>query len=406
MMKKILLSCLLILLLYATVSCNDTSDDVMNNMDVLLYGSNYKFENTQVNHEYLAGMGTLFWERKENIDYNQALIAMKNLGVKSLRTWIHFKYLMIDPETIDREKADEMHKYLAKAINMGFQIIGMNHYSYHKSGYFAIGKVKRVNYENENSVYKKWLRDYETSWYTLAKEFPEITYWEIDNELNNPDFMYIDGKKDSVLTLEEMAHISADMLYYGSLGIHRANPNANTILGGLVDSLGLGLGCMHNGVHVGNMKDFLELLYDVIDSGEHNSLYYDDFFQIAAWHPYYYNQTADEYFVKENNAIYDIILRSEGKNKKVFLTEFGWKDINTQGQTAQFITDLYTILREKMPYVESLHYYLLFDDVNLKIETGLFNDPVVGGSPKESALAYQIVNNGDGTLIFDFSIKK
>ena len=90
----------------------------------------------------------------------------------------------------------------------------------------------------------------------------------------------------------------------------------------------------------------------------------------------------------------------------MFLTEFGWKDANTNGQTAQFITDLYTVLRDEMPYVESLHYYLLFDDANLMIDTGLFNDPLVGGLPKDSAFAYQNVNNGKGTLIFDFSIKK
>lgn len=380
---------------------NISNDDVHQDNYVLLYGENYKEENTLVNQEYLAGMCYLFWERQNEINYREALKAIKNLGVKSLRTWMHFKYFMSDPYTIDEEKTKLMHDYLSEAIDLGFQIIGMNHTSYHKDGYFSIGKVERLHLDDPNSEYNEWLKDYEQSWYTLVSEFPEVSYWEIDNEINNPDFMYINGAKDDVLNLEEMAHISADMLYYGSLGIHRANPNANTIMGGLVDSHGLGNGCYYNDVYVGNMKQFLEMLYDVIDSGEHHSLYYDDFFQIAAWHPYYYTKTADDYFVAENNAIYEIIKNREGKDKKVFLTEFGWNDLNTNGKSGDFITDLYTVLRTKMPYVESLHYFIMFD-IEHENYNGMFKDPKLGGAVKDNAIAYQKVNGGSGSLEFDF----
>ena len=391
---------LIITLLLTSCNGNNLSQASINH-DLLNYGEYYKVENETANNEYLAGMCYMEYEWNNQLNDDNVLLAMKNLGVKSLRMWMHFSYFMENPTTLNQEKVDKMHEYLKKAIDMDFQIIGMNHYSYHHEGYFSIGKEKRVDFENPSSKYSIWLDDYETSWYTLANEFKEITYWEIDNELDNPDFMYIDGAKNDVLNQTEMAHISLDMLYRGSIGIHKANKNNNTIMGGLVDSNGLGKGSSYNNVYTGNNKEFLEIFYDLIDSGEHGSIYYDDFFQIAAWHPYYYHGTADDYFVSENNKIYEIIKRREGKDKKVFLTEFGWTDLAVLDKS-QNIIDLYTALKEKMPYVESLHYFLLFDKF-FENNVGLFDSPLSkDASPKSSAYAYQKVNNGSGKLDFIF----
>lgn len=387
-------------LLLTSCNQNNISQNSIDH-DLLNYGENYKKENQIANNEYLAGMCYMEYEWNNQLNDDNVLLAMKNMGVKSLRMWMHFNYFMENPTTINKEKADKMHKYLKNALDLDFQIIGMNHYSYHDEGYFSIGKEKRVDFENPSSKYNIWLNDYETSWYTLASEFKEITYWEIDNELDNPDFMYIDGAKNDVLNQTEMAHISLDMLYRGSIGIHKANNNNNTIMGGLVDSNGLGKGSSYNNVYTGNNKEFLEIFYDLIDSGEHGSIYYDDFFQIAAWHPYYYHGTADDYFIDENNKIYEIIKRREGKDKKVFLTEFGWTDLAVLDKS-QNIIDLYTALREKMPYVESLHYFLLFDKFH-ENNVGLFDSPLnKDASPKSSAYAYQKVNNGSGKLDFIF----
>ena len=387
-------------LLLTSCNQNNISQNSIDH-DLLNYGENYKKENQIANNEYLAGMCYMEYEWNNQLNDDNVLLAMKNMGVKSLRMWMHFSYFMENPTTINKEKDDKMHKYLKNALDLDFQIIGMNHYSYHDEGYFSIGKEKRVDFENPSSKYNIWLNDYETSWYTLASEFKEITYWEIDNELDNPDFMYIDGAKNDVLNQTEMAHISLDMLYRGSIGIHKANNNNNTIMGGLVDSNGLGKGSSYNNVYTGNNKEFLEIFYDLIDSGEHGSIYYDDFFQIAAWHPYYYHGTADDYFIEENNKIYEIIKRREGKDKKVFLTEFGWTDLAVLDKS-QNIIDLYTALREKMPYVESLHYFLLFDKFH-ENNVGLFDSPLnKDASPKSSAYAYQKVNNGSGKLDFIF----
>lgn len=53
--------------------------------------------------------------------------------------------------------------------------------------------------------------------------------------------MYTEGKFGEKLSTQELAALSADMLFYASRGIHRANPNAVTVMGGIVDPLGLGI---------------------------------------------------------------------------------------------------------------------------------------------------------------------
>ena len=65
------------------------------------------------------------------------------------------------------------------------------------------------------STYVKWLNDYYETWFALASEFPEIGVWEVDNELNNPDFLCgVNGEK--IYNVEQMAEIALDVLYYAS----------------------------------------------------------------------------------------------------------------------------------------------------------------------------------------------
>lgn len=410
----LMLSCLLVITLWA---CSDSPTDEPNLEDearrerLLRYGPNYDPNNAIVNQEHLFGMGYLFFERYNDIDGSTALEAMRRLGVTSYRVWLHFSYVLEDPTTPRTTNMARMQAHVAEAHALGFQLIGMNHTSYQPEGYFSIGKSRRINEDLPNSPYNQWLDAYEESWYTLVSHFPEIVYWEIDNEINNPDFMFIDGAKDQVLTTEEMAAIAADMLFRASRGIHRANPNAITVMGGLVDSRGLGLGSSWQGTQVGTMTEFLELLYDRIDSGEHGSLFYDDFFQVAAWHPYYYRSGPDAFFVAENQALYDIILRREGKDKKVFLSEFGWNPtVNGEDTVATWIEELYAVIASELPFVESLHYYILFnrDGGSHPIPHGLFidpahPDPTLAGQPRPMAFAYQRAAGGEGSLDFDFT---
>ncbi|HIW74217.1 MAG TPA: hypothetical protein H9684_07820 [Firmicutes bacterium] len=357
---------------------------------------------------FLYGMDYLSFLWDENgADYLTGFRLLKNLGVRSIRHWMHFDAYMADWRTFKPAAVRKMHEILAEADRYSLQVIGMNHVNWSlKERKFCVGKPSR-----RQEDYTRWLEIYEENWYLAVREFPEILYWEIDNELNNKDFMFIQGRFGEKLPTGELAALSADLLLHASRGIHRANPQAITVMGGIVDPYGLGIPETDTGT---TMVNFLEALYDAIESGRHGSTRPDDFFEVAAWHPYYYKSPPDEYFVEKNQEIYEVVCRREKKEKKVFLTEFGWDEsLWDMRSIPAAIERLFAVVRERMPYVEALHYYRLFDDVTENHNTaGLFCDPVaqrrdvlpktgecrIAGSPKPSAYAYQRAAGGQGPL--------
>ncbi len=365
---------------------------------------------------------------------------LKNLGVKTVRHWIHCVNYMHDKETVKREQCDQMHVMLRACKEAGIENIGMNHHNFNNDvkGISSVGKLKRNM--TKGSDYIKWLGDYYTTWYTLVSEFPEVTYWEIDNELNNPDFMYSAIDK-SLFTSEEMADIATDMLWYASRGIHDANPEAVAVMGGLTERMGLGNGNVEAGVP--DNPWFLQAIYDNIASGEYGRFYEaqgeeessldpDDYFQIVSWHPYVWNREAlnEDSFVEKNNKIYQVVLDNEKKHKRVFITEVGFTDFTRGEQTvAQSITNLFHACATRMPYVETVNIFKMYDvatenwggseqDGGMS-RYGFFYDPdparayykidddnptkttsekCTPGGPKASAYAFQKAAGGSGDL--------
>lgn len=352
--------------------------------------------------DYLAQM----WH-ESGADYRTGFQLLHNLGVRSIRNWMHFDQFMTDEKTFDPQRTALMHDILAEAEKYDIMVIGMCHVNWSLNEQrYCLGKPARTD-----PSYRQWLECYEQCWYLTAKEFPEVVYWEIDNEMNNKDFMFIQGHFGEKLSTAELAAMSADMLFYGSRGIHRANPQALTVLGGIVDPYGLGIPETDTGT---TMVNFMEALYDAIESGAHGSNEPDDFFQIHCWHPYYYKNAPDDYFVRENNRIYKVTLRREGKPKRVFWTEFGWdENFWDMAYIPDAIEKLFPLVRKELPYVESICYYRYFDNMTENNNViGLFCDPVPGrddilpktgehrptGMPKVSAYAYQRASGGQGSL--------
>lgn len=394
------------LMLTGVASCksNETSIDYIEK-----YGENFKMENTKANKEFVYGMGDLAWSeyswnaKGSQIDYKQTSKLMNAMGVKSVRVWLHCNWIMKDPNTFD-EKGLALAKDIVDDLDSyGFQLIGMNHSNFHKSSYSNSSSTvaKPARDLSDNSYYLQWLDEYELTWYNLVSQFPTITYWEIDNESNIDTFFEKLG--GGSFTLKEKADIYTDMLYYASKGIHRANKDAITIMGGLV---------------IDTAETFLEYIYDNIAKDDAYSNYADDYFQVAAWHPYMDSFTKEK-FIRTNNDIYNVIKTREGKDKKVFLTEFGFSE-ETMSLSAQkeYIKDAYDIIKNDLPYVESCHYFRMYDNLSStwgssKEKTfGLYTDPTnkgainsegkyqneIKGQPKETAYVYQNMAGGSGSL--------
>lgn len=392
----------LILTMLSSVVLMSCNNNVQSNSDIVTdFGDNYKEENSIANKKYLYGMCDIAWSdvswKNPSIDHKIQAQLLNNLGVKSVRTWLHCNWLMDSPTKYNekglklaREIVEELDKY-------DFQIIGMNHSNFHASGYQNSSSTvaKPVRDLSEGSYYLQWLEDYKTTWYNLVKAFPEIKYWEIDNEPNND--VFFPKLSGGNFSLQEKANIFTDMLYFASLGIHEANPDANTIMGGLITS---------------NAEQFLQMIYDNIASDDAWSNYPDDYFQIACYHPYMDSFTETK-FKRTNDDIYNVIKTNEKKDKKVFLTEFGWSEVNVSlDRINEFIPKAYNVLSQ-LSYVESAHYFRPFDDLgsswgsSSEKQFGLFTDPTTHGAdnsneilaaPKITAYTYQQMAQGKGSL--------
>lgn len=153
----------------------------------------------------LYGMCYVKSERADYEKYAETdVLLMKNLGVGSVRNWMHFTELLLNKNKVNETACEKMHALLNEQKKAGMTIIGMNHANFN-SGSNISGKPARDI--TEGSYYTEWLLDYYYSWKTLVAEFPEVDYWEIDNEINNPDFMK-NTQGDVVYGMQEMAEIS------------------------------------------------------------------------------------------------------------------------------------------------------------------------------------------------------
>ncbi len=342
---------------------------------------------------YIYGMCYIAYEGVGNgIDYKKGFEIMSNMGVKSIRHWMHATWFLDQDFNVKQNNVDLMKDIIAEAQKYDIQLIGMSHRNINKYGpEHENSKVGR-----DSDYYAEWIANYEKGWYMLASLFPEITIWEIDNETNNIDFMA--DAEGGAFTLQEMADISTDMFYYGSRGVHKANPNATTVMGGFVTWSGNG---------------FLEMVYENIKSGNfgEGSTNPDDYFQALAWHPYT-TLFSVEAFVRDNTALYEMAYEYEGKHKTVYFTELGGWDMKlNQEQAAKYVTTLYTEVAQQLPFVESMHYFRAFNNiVDKNNQWGMFTDPnpnrmdmtngvrLNPGAPKLSAYAYQQAAGSSGSL--------
>ena len=372
-------------------------------------------------------------------DYKKGMSLMKNLGVQMIRLSIPAGEMFPTMTSRNEEKISLMHEIIAEAHADGIELIGTFGNSYLRdTGAWTYSSALPRRELSDGSYYQNWLEDYEENWYRVTAEFSEIDLWEIGNE---PNFVgnYLDG---GLMTLEERAEIYTDELYAASSGMHRADKSNISIMGAITEPEGLGNS--HKGswesAHYelwGRYKEqgraiaFLNYIYDFIDGGAFPSPYYDDYFQCAAWHPYTFYDFDADYFAEENGKIYETIKTREGKDKRVYITEFGFSDgmlisddpnKSSQEIIAEYTEEVFETVKTRMPYVETVCIFRAFNDTRDRdwgggqslTMYGLFYDPnpsaewpdyipgtdeeAVPGAPKPAAYAYQRAAGGNGSL--------
>lgn len=394
MLKKVLSLILGVALLVSLCGCDGKTEET---------------EHFNIDRKYFYGVcynPYYFYESVDkNHNYSKAIDAVGALGSNMIRNFMHAVDLLEDPYTLNEENVAWQKSVVKKANENGIEIIGQNHKWF--NGYEGDSLATPMRNTDPDSAYSKFLLLYEQSWYTLVSAFPEITYWEIGNEWNSDIFLHPYAYNDTGLTftLSEKAEIATDMLYYASRGIFRANPNAVTIMGGLVDFESSGWG---------NAKGFLRKIYDNIESGEYPSTDTDEYFQALGWHPYNHDAIWSDSWVKHNIDIYSVIKEREGRDKPIFFTEMGYSDYGDQEKEkdrAQLLKKTMKAIENEMPFVKCVCWFRLFNDEGaygwaandsgkMEANFGLFTEPDKNGffTVKETGRAYKELTKSTADL--------
>lgn len=333
------------------------------------YGENYRKELSEVDRSHLFGAMYIAYEmdRWHNLPYQLGVQTLKNMGMQSIRLGLFESQLwpVMSSARVERNEAEiqKMHDIIKTIQDADMMIVAGAYPNWLDGKGFIDEELPFKRDLNPDSNYQKWLKSFEKNWEIIATEFPELSYFEIGNEPNHGGSYVIDSGTYDML---EKADIYLDMLYAASAGIHKVNKNAIVIMGGLAEFVKLGTSI--NDAYI----SFFKRIYDNIESGEWPSIYPDDYFQAVCWHPYLFYDWDADYFVEENDRVYNYVKEREGKHKKVFFTEIGWSDKMVMkklpGKTVQetiavWMTDMYQTVKNRMPYVETVQVFRAFNDV-------------------------------------------
>jgi hypothetical protein len=216
------------------------------------------------------------------------------------------------------------------------------------------------------SPYSDFLNRWEATWAASAREFPDITQWEIGNETNPPngtippriDQIAGDPCRSTKFTAHDRLLINLDLMYYGNRGVKSANPEAVVYMPSISphDADGNLDGTL------ASIADFLEQIYTAIAAGEGPSTNPRDYFDGANWHPYVFGDrehpkdATHDTWVEANNRPYRVLQAHGDGGIPVILSEVGYED--TTHEPAETIMDHSIDLAERdLPWLTYLIWF-------------------------------------------------
>lgn len=364
-------------------------------------------------------------ERDQGIPADAYVDLIDGLGCRAYRSWMHITEILKDPETPDEEALNQHKRLLKRCRELDIEVTGMSHEWFLPAG--CIQKTGHAVPERDlgkGSLYMQTMEMLERSWETMASLFPEVSIWEVGNEWNLNAFLHPDGFMQTDMTHpftpSEKYDIALDMMYFAARGIRKGNKHAR------VASFSPALSTPSLG---GGMPDFFPVMYGVawafnelytrISEGKTWSKDPDDFFDIAAWHPYVFTtkdvpdkdlfldvEEPDTLWRDYNDAAYRVMKKFGDSGKEVILTETGFTDCGNREWEERYALYNKKIMAyaKEMSYVRTLHNFRLLNENSMlkrdgidknqiggltEVYFGLFTDPEDGCQPRARAKAIQ-----------------
>ena len=341
------------------------------------------------------------------------------LGVKSIRFRIPTSFM-----TTAGQYDEEAYEYLKNAYQLlkdaGVELfIGLMDYFPSDTGFVPDSNRSVPTLDDE--YYDDWMNSVTDLYYETAKLFPEITIWEMGNEMNSDNFFHPNGyikNSGSIgnglaggFSYEDKVTIYTDYRYYAAKGIHKANPDNKAFTSGFAFTT--------PGSFV-SIEYYIRDVYDTIKGGlapsnvpeNQRSTNPRDYFDGFCWHPYVPSgKGIDENWLIGNNKIYQAIIDNGDEGLPVAFTEFGFHDDGDpelEEVQIQYMAQAYEYMINDMPYVISCSAFRLYQCQNAVSWGGEyqnfwgyyseFTSESNGFDPRAKAIALQKLYGGTGDL--------
>jgi len=263
--------------------------------------------------------------------------------------------------------------------------------------------------------YFQFMELIEKSYKMIAEEFPDITYYEVGNELSAPNGINLckegfvgggttDQNAPYIFTTEEQAKITADICYYAKKGLKSVNTNDKVVAPApyKIDTLA---------------RNYLNSIYDQIKSGvlpscRLNSLKEreissstdpSDYFNYLNWHPYTSGGAYTLEWLRQNDALYQVAVDHGDTGRKIMMTEFGYYDSYLERREVligNVCIPAIQVLTEKFKTLEAIFMFKMFNSTTSSSVSeatyGIFDSPLqtTAFRPKPIALSLFFHYNG------------
>ncbi|MBQ8394372.1 MAG: hypothetical protein IJX49_02240 [Clostridia bacterium] len=340
------------------------------------------------------------------------------MNVKSVRVWMHLNYVIErsaygNTLTFKQEAIQKYHAYFAKLKAAGVEnIVVMNHHYVYPYGYDYTYMGVVPDPKTEMNTYMTFLNMFEECYRILSKEFPEITLWEPNNEMDHPKGTtivkngYKSGADNSayLYTVEETARITVDLCYYANRGIKANNPFNELVMPALCffwleDNPTEFLEAMYRQIYFGSLPTSYDVNGNRILPVDRDT---DNYFNVLNWHPYVNTDPTREPWLQVNKDMYEVAVKYGDGGKKLFLTEFGWSeyDGNSEADIGEWYPEALNMLQEVLPTLEAVFAFRMFDytaTTGREATFGIFNSPdeATGATPKAAAISLFTYFNGE-----------
>ena len=368
-MKKItILLTLIVCGLFFLVGCGQTpteepKDPYANIDKSFIYGIDEPVLETISNSLALENGKYRYTVNGFDMEITADLIGM--MGVKSMRFRIPQSFM------VTAGQYDEgAYEYLKNAIRLlkeaGVELlIGLLDYFPTDTSFVPDSNRSVPHLDDE--AYDEWMNSLTALCQSTCELFPEITYWEMGNEMNSGNFFHPNGYTkpsgsigsagaSGAFEYEEQVQIYTDYMYYAAKGIHKANPNNKAMTSGFAFTT--------PGSYA-SIEYFIRDFYDLIKGGKapsnvgktKRSTNPRDYFDGFCWHPYVpAGKGINKDWLDGNNKIYKAVIDNADEGLPVAFTEFGFHDDGDpelEEIQTEYMELAYQYMINDMPYVIS-----------------------------------------------------